>query len=63
MVGMIKKINFRLRESLNKGIFHDSREDSRRLAKTCNILIDKVNELTDEVNKLNKVIRNERANK
>lgn len=60
---MIKKIDFKLRKSSGIGIFHDSREDCRNLAKVCNILIDKVNELTSEVNKLNKNISNERLNK
>lgn len=60
---MIKKLNIRLRRSCSRGIFHDSREDCERLARTCNILIDKVNELTNEVNKLNKVINNEKLNK
>lgn len=60
---MIKKIDFKFRGSSSRGIFHDSREDCRNLARACNILIDKVNELTSEVNKLNKIISNERLNK
>lgn len=55
---MIKKIDFKLRRSSGIGIFHDSREDCRNLARTCNILIDKVNELTEEINRLNKIIEN-----
>lgn len=60
---MIKKIDSKFRKSSSIGIFHDSRGDCIKLAKACNMLIDKVNELTSEVNKLNKIIRNERLNK
>lgn len=60
---MIKKINFKFRNSSGIGIFHDSRKDCVILARACNTLIDKVNELTNEVNRLNKVINNEKLNK
>lgn len=60
---MIKKIDSKFRKSSSIGIFHDSREDCRNLARVCNMLIDKVNELTSEVNKLNKIISDERLNK
>jgi predicted transcriptional regulator len=46
---MISKINTRIK--LNKtGLFHNSREDVASLSKVCNLLINKVNELTDEIN-------------
>lgn len=49
---MIKPINIKLRKPQNPGIFHDSRGDSEKLREVCNILIDKVNELVEKVNKL-----------
>ena len=48
----IKKITFRLGDSDSYGFTHDSRTDVRNLAKVCNVLIDKLNELAEEVNKL-----------
>lgn len=52
----IKKIDIIIRDSSTRGVFHDSRQDTKNLARVCNILIDKANELTEEVNRLNKVI-------
>ncbi len=51
---IIKRITSKLRLANNRGLLHDSRNDVRELAKTCNLLIDKVNELTDKVNELEK---------
>ena len=42
---MVKKLDFKLTGSTGSGVFHDSRSDCRNLAKVCNLLIDKVNEL------------------
>jgi len=50
---MIEKISVSLKKSSEIGLRHNSREDVRSLAKICNILIQKVNELTDEINRLN----------
>ena len=36
----------------NGGLFHDSRLDTRTLARQINTLTEKVNELVDEVNEL-----------
>lgn len=49
---MIKEISIRVRQPSTQGIFHDSREDCRRLGEVCNTLIDKANELVDRVNEL-----------
>lgn len=49
---MIKLINNKIKQSVNGGLFHDSRGDIRALSKMCNELIDKVNELTDKINEL-----------
>lgn len=51
---MIKKIKNKVGTTGGAGIFHDTRDDVRILAEVCNRLIDKVNELTDEVNKLDR---------
>jgi hypothetical protein len=50
--GMIGKIKIRLSKSQNTGLFHDSRSDVREISKVCNLLIDKVNELTDKINQM-----------
>ena len=49
---MVKKIKTRIRKSSNPGIFHDSRGDIAIISKVCTELIDKVNELVEEVNEL-----------
>ncbi len=51
---MIQKLSISLRGSGGISLTHDSRQEVRTLSKVCNILIEKVNELTDEVNKLQK---------
>ena len=53
----MEKIDFRIIKPDTIGIFHDSRKDVRTLAKVCNHLIDKVNELIDENAKLKKQLR------
>lgn len=49
---MIQKINTRLRKSNNSGVFHDTKRDVATLTVVCIELINKVNELTDEINRL-----------
>ncbi|MCM3294241.1 hypothetical protein M3661_29580 [Paenibacillus sp. MER 180] len=51
---MIKRFTKRFRQSDDRGLFHNSREDVASLARFCNELADKVNELTDKVNELDK---------
>lgn len=48
----IEKIEVKLRGSSNDAPFHDSRADVRTLMLANNLLIEKVNELVAEVNKL-----------
>lgn len=50
----MKKINYRVKKSDERGLFHDSRADVNRLAKVCNDLIDTVNQLIDEIEILKK---------
>ena len=57
---MISPIKTRIRKPSQRGIFHDSRQDVDALAKVCTELINKVNELTDEVNRLNSNKNNDR---
>lgn len=53
---MINKINTKIILSNSPGLIHDSRKDIRTLSKMCNELINKVNELTDEINKIKRWI-------
>ena len=46
------KIKIKVKRSSESGIFHDSRKDIMILGEIVNLLIDKVNELIDENNKL-----------
>lgn len=48
----IKEIEIKLIRSENRGILHDSRADSRKIIEVTNILIDKINEIVREVNKI-----------
>jgi regulator of replication initiation timing len=48
----MEKIDFRIIKPETIGLLHDSRKDVRTLAKVCNHLIDKVNELIEENNRL-----------
>jgi hypothetical protein len=54
VITLIKKLDIKIRKSDNRGIFHDSRSDVNTLMKICVELINKVNELTDELNELKK---------
>jgi hypothetical protein len=49
---MIKPLKLRVRKSGESGVFHNSKQDVATLTKVCNQLIDKVNELTNKVNRL-----------
>lgn len=49
---MIQPLKIKVRRADNPGIFHNSREDVRRLGEALNKAIDKINELTDAVNRL-----------
>lgn len=51
---MIDKIKIRVNKPSESGLFHDSRGDAKRLGIMCNILIDKVNELIEANNRLEK---------
>lgn len=46
------KIKLKIKKSSDSGIFHASRKDVRILGEVVNLLIDKVNELIEENNKL-----------
>ena len=48
----MKKITYKVKKADEYGLFHDSRGDVNRLAKVCNDLIDKVNQLIYEVETL-----------
>jgi len=49
---MINRIKTKIKLNCNNGIFHDSREDVNRLGNVLVECIEKINELTDEINKL-----------
>lgn len=49
---MIKQIRTYLNKVDRKALFYDASADTETLRKVCNELIDKVNELTSEVNAL-----------
>lgn len=48
----MKRLTSKIRIVGDRGLFHNSRVDTRTLAKQINILTEKVNELVDEVNEL-----------
>ena len=52
----MKKLNLRLKQSSECGLFHDSRADSKLFMKVINEIHDKVNELIDENIKLKEEI-------
>ena len=49
---MISNIKTKIKLNCNNGIFHDSRGDVNRLGKVIVECIEKINELTEEVNKM-----------
>jgi hypothetical protein len=52
----MKKIKQKLIRTSESGLFHDSRKDVRLISQVVNNLIDTVNELIDENEKLKKLI-------
>lgn len=53
----MQKLNLKLKQSANTGIFHDSRADSKLLMKSINLIVDKLNEVIEENNKLKEIIK------
>lgn len=53
------RIKVKVKSSEESGLFHDSRKDIRTLSKVVNLLIDKVNELINENNRLRKTLKEE----
>ncbi len=53
----MKPIKEKMRKTGTEYIFHNTREDVRTLAKYCNMLADKINELNCEVQELKKQIK------
>jgi len=51
---MANKITKKLKRMGESGLFHDSRADVRLIAKYCNSLVDKINELIDEIETIKK---------
>jgi ligand-binding SRPBCC domain-containing protein len=47
---MIKRITKKLRKTGDIWLFHNSKDDVVELAKMINIIVDKLNEIIDEVN-------------
>lgn len=48
----MEKMKFKLKQSSGVGIFHDSRADVRSLSKVINLIIDKMDEIIEEINNL-----------
>lgn len=59
---MANPIKVRLNGTGEPGLFHDSRKDVKIIAKVVNMLIDKVNELIEENNRLRKMIEPKNVN-
>jgi len=53
----MEKLKLNLRIVTDKGIFHDSRADSRLLRTCINNIVDKLNEVIEENNKLKEIIK------
>jgi len=53
----MEKLKLNLRITSDRGIFHDSRADSRLLMKCINKIVEKLNEVIDENNKLKEIIK------
>lgn len=56
----MEKIDIKIDKAGGLGIFHNSRNDVKVLAGVCNTLIDKVNELIDENEKLKELVNQKR---
>ena len=50
----MKNITRKIRASQSLGLFHDSRQDVRAMGELLNEVINKVNELVFEINKIQK---------
>lgn len=48
----LKKIEYKLRRTESRGLVHDGRQDIRYVSGAVNDLIDKINELVDEIHLL-----------
>lgn len=53
----MKRITHNLRRTETSSILHDSRADSRLFAKMLNLCFDKINELQEEVEKLQEITK------
>ena len=53
----MKPIKERMRKTNTEYIFHNTKEDVRTLAKYCNMLADKINELNKEVQELKEQLK------
>jgi len=58
----MEKLDMKLRRASDRGIFHDSREDARLLAKVINACHDKINELIEEICELKEEVQNLKSN-
>ena len=58
----MKRITHNLRRTETSSILHDSRADSRLFAKMLNLCFDKINELQEEVEKLQTQINDPERN-
>ena len=52
----MKRLDLTLRVTSDRGMFHDSRADSRLIMKCVNTIVSKLNEVIDENNKLKQEI-------
>jgi len=53
----MKKLYLKLRKTSDSGLFHDSRKDSRLLMQSINLIVEKLNEVIEENNKLKEIIK------
>lgn len=58
----MKRITHKLKQTQSPALFHDSRADSRLFAKMITVCFDKINELQEEVEKLQKQINDPERN-
>lgn len=48
----MKKLNIKIQKPSTSGIFHDTRADAKIIRDVLNKMLDKIDELVEEVNKL-----------
>ncbi len=53
----MKKLDLKLRKTIDSGLLHDSRKDSRLLMQCINLIVEKLNEVIEENNKLKEIIK------